>query len=309
MSDWVGFPNLWNLKFEVSRITFEIFGFPVYWYALIIVTAFSLAIILSMRASKDFGIESESIIDLVLFAVPVSIILARLYFVAFNWSAYKNSSFLEIINIRNGGLAIYGGLIGAVIVSYIFAKHKKINILSLMDFALPYMVLAQGIGRWGNFVNQEAYGTTTTLPWGMTGSLIGNTPVHPTFLYESIWDIGLFFFLIWFRKRKKVEGEVFFLYMILYGTARLWIEPLRTDSLMLGSVRVSWFLALIFILSFSLLFVIRRKRAAIQSDEYVSTGSSEYGSVINQLKDEEHLEDEGTIHEEEKEVGGDAESE
>jgi len=156
--------------------------------------------------------------------------------------------------------------------------------LKLFDFAVPYFVLAQSIGRWGNFVNQEAFGTNTTLPWGMTSETVRkyladhadslssmgilvdpNLPVHPTFLYESLWNLGVFLFLIWFREQKKHEGEVFILYMILYGTGRFWIEGLRTDSLMWGNFRISQLLAGIIVVVLTFIFVFRRKKRPLSN--------------------------------------------
>jgi len=265
-----------------------------------------LAVLLGIKDSRKFGFEPDHILDLGLYAAPVAIITSRLYYVIFSWEYYKDD-LLQIFNTRQGGLAIYGAVIGAAAVGYIYAKKKKLGVLRLFDFAAPYLILAQGIGRWGNFVNQEAYGINTSLPWGMTSDTIKrerfenmsrlqamginidpNMPVHPTFLYESLWDIAVFFFLLWFSKRKKVDGEVFFLYMILYGVGRFWIEGLRTDSLMLGNLRVSQMLAAIFAIALSVVFVVRRKKKEAESDEVV-LGASKYGEILKQLNDEEAL--------------------
>jgi len=284
--EFIEFPGLWGLRINIGRVAFTVFNIPIYWYGIIIAFGFLLAVLLGMKDSRKFGLDPDTIIDLVLFAAPVAIITARLYYVIFSWEMFKDN-LIDIFNTRKGGLAIYGAVIGAVIVAYIFAKKRKISVLNLFDFGSAYLALAQGIGRWGNFVNQEAYGTPTTLPWGMTGSDIGNTPVHPTFLYESIWDIALFFFLLWFRKRKKLNGEVFFLYMILYGAGRFWIEGLRTDSLMLGNLRISQVLAFIFVVAFTIVFVMRRRKAALVSTDNIEVGGSEYGAVLERLKEEE----------------------
>jgi len=304
--DTIEFPGL-GLKFFVSRVAFKVFGIPIYWYGIIIAFAFLLAVLLGMRSSKKFGIDPDNIIDLVLFAAPVAIVTARLYYVIFSWEDFKDNP-LDIIDTRRGGLAIYGAIIGAVVVAYIFAKKRKIGVLKLFDFGSPYLILAQGIGRWGNFINQEAYGTTTSLPWGMTGSDIGPDPVHPTFLYESLWDFAVFFFLIWYRKKKKVEGEVFFLYMILYGVGRFWIEGLRTDSLMLGNIRISKFLAALFVILMSIMFFMRRKKhlEAYDTDE---VGTSNYASVLKKIKEEEDEIINSTASEENEIAAGDNESE
>jgi phosphatidylglycerol:prolipoprotein diacylglycerol transferase len=298
----VEFPGLWELKFTVNRVAFEVFGMEIYWYGIIIAAAFLTAVLLGMRDSKKYGLEPDNVIDLILIAAPVAIICARLYYVIFSWSDFKGN-IVEVFNIRSGGLAIYGGIIGGIAAAYFYAKRKKIGVLRLFDFGAPYLPLAQAIGRWGNFINQEAYGANTTLPWGMTSDTIKqdifnnidvlksrgiivdpNLPVHPTFLYESLWNFALFFLLIWYRKRKKLEGEVFFLYMALYGVGRFLIEGLRTDSLMLGSFRISQILAAMLAVFFGIVFYVRRKRASRKASEDVEAGTSDYGTVLEQLK-------------------------
>lgn len=301
--DYIEFPKL-GFKMPISKEAFNIFGFPVYWYGIIISAGFFLAVLLAMKNSKKVGIKSDDIIDLVLFAAPLSIIGARLYYVIFNWSEF-NGDFYKIINIRSGGLAIYGGLIVAVIVAVVFCKLKKINTLNLLDFCIPYFLLAQAIGRWGNFTNQEAFGRNTNLPWGMTGKDIQeqlsalqklnvpvdpSIPIHPTFLYESLWNLGVFFLLMWFSKRKKLNGEVFCLYMVGYGAGRFWIEGLRLDSLWLGSFRISQVLSLVFVIVFCLIFVIRRKMTKGQELSAEDTIESEYTALLHTLNAESSAE-------------------
>lgn len=302
----IEFPGL-GLSFKISPIALHFGVINLYWYGIIIAAAFMLAVYLGTKSSERFGIQKENILDLVLFAAPVAIICARLYYVAFKWSDYSKSP-IDIVKIWNGGLAIYGGIIGSLIVAYLFARHKKIGVLKLIDFGVPYLVLAQGIGRWGNFVNQEAFGTNTTLPWGMTGDRIRNTiinelaskgvdpgiPVHPTFLYESLWNIAVFCVLIFYRNRKKSDGEVFCLYMALYGLGRSWIEGLRTDSLMLGNLRISQVLAILFTLVFISIFFVLRSRAKAREEGDAVTGTSEYGHL---LKDSEENVNEATTDE------------
>lgn len=303
----VEFPGLWGLKLNINRVAFEVFGLPIYWYGVIIAFAFLAAVLFALRDSKKFGIEPDSILDMVLFAAPVAIVCARLFYVAFSWEQFSEN-LIDIINTRKGGLAIYGGVIGALITAYIYTRVKKIDYLKLIDFAVPFLVLGQGIGRWGNFVNQEAFGAATSLPWRMTSEtvreylsavqvsgvdLAGAVGVHPTFLYESLLDFAIFFFLIWYRHRKKADGEVFFLYMILYGIGRACIEGLRTDSLMLGigGIRVSQLLAVLFAIVFIPFFVIVRKKYTDKLEEgEVTVGSSSYGSVLTRLKDEAVIE-------------------
>lgn len=255
------FPGL-GLKFTIDRVAFTLFGLPIYWYGIIIATGFFLAILLAKRDAHEFDIRQNDIIDLILFSTPLAIIGARLYYVIFSWSEYKNN-LLEIFNTRHGGLAIYGGILSALIAAFIFARKRKIGIWKLFDFTIPYLALAQSIGRWGNFVNQEAHGVETTLPWRMEifdPIKMQRISVHPTFLYESLWNFGLFLFLVWFRKKKKLQGEVFMLYLALYGFARFFIEGLRTDSLYWGSFRVSQILAGLFFIVFIAVFFVRRSR-------------------------------------------------
>lgn len=296
------FPAM-GLEFNIDPVALQFGDIKIFWYGIIIAFAFMLVTFLAMRKSKDFGIDSENVIDLILIAAPVAIVCARLYYVIFQWDNYRDSP-EEIIKIWHGGIAIYGAVLGGMLAAWVFARYKKINTLNLFDLCAPYLLLAQGIGRWGNFINQEAFGTNTTLPWGMTSPAIKeelvriqsnginidpNMPVHPTFLYESIWNIAAFFILVYFSKHRKKEGEVFFLYMILYGFGRFWIEGLRTDSLMLGNMRISQVLAAVFVIAFGILLFLMRKRALDgQGKEEPVIGASEYGDVLNRLNEEEN---------------------
>ncbi len=272
----IEFPNLFGgIVLKIGRVAFSIANLPIYWYGIIIACAFILAILLAIRASKKFGLQTEDVIDLALFTVPSAIIGARIYYVVFEWNRFADNP-LDIFNPRTGGLAIYGGIIGAFIAVYFVAKFKKMSFLNILDFGAPYLVLGQAIGRWGNFVNQEAFGTNTDLPWGMTGDMIkaqlisfqhsgmnidNLLPVHPTFLYESIVDFLIFFILIAFRNKKKHDGEVVAIYLMLYGFARFFIESLRTDSLMVAGLRVSQILSAVIVILMVIMFIaLRTKR-------------------------------------------------
>lgn len=259
----IKFPGL-GLQFTIDRIAFTVFGINIYWYGIIISFGSFLAFMLAIRDSTNFNIKQNDIIDIVLYSFPLAIVGARLYYVFFSWSEYKNN-LVEILNIRNGGLAIYGGILTALIVASIFALKKQIGVFNFFDFMIPYVALAQSIGRWGNFVNQEAHGVETTLPWRMEiydPEKLQHIAVHPTFLYESLWNLGLFLFLLWFRKNKKsLHAEVFTLYLALYGFARFFIEGLRTDSLYLGNFRISQVLAGLFFVVFITVFFFRRYRS------------------------------------------------
>jgi phosphatidylglycerol:prolipoprotein diacylglycerol transferase len=257
----ISFPGL-GITVTINKEAFSIFGWPVYWYAIFITIGFCLGGFLAYRNAEKSGIKSNDVLDIFLFLLPASIVGARLYYIIFSWDEYKDQ-WMNIFNIHQGGLAIYGGIIAALITTYIFAKKRKINILNLLDLMAPYLALGQAIGRWGNFVNQEAYGYATNLPWRMqifdTASM-SFISVHPTFLYESLWDFILFFFLLWFRRRRKLSGEVMMLYAAIYGLGRCLIEGLRTDSLYFGLIRVSQLVAGVCFVAFLLIFFLRRAK-------------------------------------------------
>ena len=181
-----------------------------------------------------------------LICVPVAILCARLYYVIFSFDQYRDN-LLSIFDIRNGGIAVYGSLIGAGIVVLVYCLKKKINLGAVLDILAVGFLIGQAVGRWGNFVNGEAFGTATTLPWAMTIASDGVTyaqSVHPTFLYESLWDLAGVIILLVYRKHKGFNGEVFLGYILWYGLGRFWIEGLRTDSLYLGPLRISQVVAL-----------------------------------------------------------------
>ncbi|SKC78891.1 prolipoprotein diacylglyceryl transferase [Maledivibacter halophilus] len=241
----------------MDPIAFEVFGIAVRWYGILISLGMIIGTILAIRESKRLGWDENLIIDFIIVMIPAAIVGARLYYVIFNWSYYSGDIF-KIINIREGGLAIHGGVIGGVIAGIIYTKAKKIDFFSLADIIAPSLILGQAIGRWGNFVNQEAHGGPTNLPWGI---MVNGVKVHPTFLYESLWNVLVFIFLIKFRKKKKNNGEVFYLYLILYSIGRFFVEGLRTDSLMLGQFRVAQLLSLSLIIIFSYLLFRKRKKS------------------------------------------------
>ena len=241
----------------MDPIAFTLFGITVRWYGIFIACAVILGTVLALREAKRKDIKEDTIIDLLLFAIPAAIIGARLYYVIFSWDNYKDN-LMEILNLRAGGLAIHGAIIGGVIVALIFSKAKNISFWKIGDIVAPSLILGQAIGRWGNYANQEAHGGPTDLPWGI---IVDGIKVHPTFLYESIWNFLVFIFLYWYsRKKAKVDGEVFLLYLILYSVARYFIEGLRTDSLMFGSFRVAQLISLLIIVVFSIVLVRIRKK-------------------------------------------------
>ena len=260
MEKMIGFEGLGIGPFRLNRIAFSIGDFDVYWYAVIIAAGLILAVAFCMWQARKFDLTQDNVIDVLLWGLPIGVICARAYYVLFELDRYD--SIVEMINIRDGGLAIYGGVIGAFITGFLYCRVKKVNVLALFDLASFGFMIGQSIGRWGNFVNVEAYGAQTDLPWGMTiySSSVQPGPYHPTFFYESMWNvIGFILLFIFAKKWKKHHGEACFLYFAWYGLGRAWIEGLRTDSLYLGPVRISQILALVFLIAGVTLFILSRK--------------------------------------------------
>ena len=236
-------------------VAFTAFGIDVMWYGVLIGVGFCLAILLSYRRAPEFDIKKDYILDFALFLIPISIICARAYYVIFSWDNYRGD-ISAILNIRGGGLAIHGGIIGGIIVAIIFCFYRKINFFNLADLIFPSVALAQSIGRWGNFFNSEAHGGPTNLPWAIE---VNGQMVHPTFLYESLWCFALFIFLSRMTKHRKFRGQITCLYGILYSIERLLVEQLRTDSLMIGPFKQAQVLSLCVIVTCIVLYVILNK--------------------------------------------------
>ena len=215
------------------------------------------AIFLAKKDKNKYNINWDDITTFLIYAIVIGIVCARVYYVVFKWE-YYSLHLSEIIKIWNGGIAIYGGVIGALITGIVFCKINKINFLNLCDFCAPYLALAQSIGRWGNFVNREAFGEVTTSLFRMgiyDPSIKDYIYVHPTFLYESIVTFFIFIVLQQVKKNQKFDGQIFYLYMILYGIGRALVEGMRTDSLMLGNIRISQLLAILLITFFIILYM------------------------------------------------------
>ncbi len=211
-------------------IAFNIAGFEIRWYGILIAVGMLLATLISAKRAHYHDLTEDDVMDTILWMLPIGVIGARLYYVIFNLKYYDTLA--EAINIRGGGLAIHGGLIFGIATVFAVCRYKKISALNMLDLFMPTVALAQAIGRWGNFFNGEAHGGPTDLPWGI---LVDGVKVHPTFLYESIWCLFLFFFLSWWdRNRRKAYGQTLALYGILYSIERFLVESLRTDSLMIG---------------------------------------------------------------------------
>lgn len=239
-----------------SPIAFNIFDTDIRWYGILIGIGFLLAIFLSYKRAPKHGIQSEHILDFAIWMIPAAIIGARAYYVIFSWDFYAGD-LRKIFNIREGGLAIHGGLIAGVFVAVFICRHYKISFLDLADVVFPTVALAQAIGRWGNFFNSEAHGGPTNLPWGI---LVDGQKVHPTFLYESLWCLALFCFLIWLDKRRQFPGQIGCLYGILYSFERFFVEGLRTDSLMIGPFRQAQVLSLSVFTACLIAYIILNKK-------------------------------------------------
>ena len=254
MTNVVTFPGL-GLSFTLNRVAFTVLGRPIYWYGLIITCGLLLAVVMCSRLGKRFGITEDQILDMMLFAVPAALVSIRAYYVLFNLDLYRRADgsldWSAILRYSDGGLAIYGGIISSIVVLLIFCRVRKISFLAFGDVGVHGLFLGQLIGRWGNFMNVEAYGGPTALPWRMCAESIasnmlnqgyvdqagyqailsGTLGVHPTFLYESLWNLLGLFLVYQLGKRRKFDGQCFLFYIFWYGLGRAWIEGLRTDSL------------------------------------------------------------------------------
>lgn len=275
----IRFPNLGIILKNVGN-GIEIFGFRITYYGIIIMLGILAGYYIVQYEAKRTNQSSELYLDFAIYVIITSVIGSRIYYIIFNWNQYKDD-IIQIFNLRSGGLAIYGGIIAAFITAYIYAKFKKISFGLLCDTSVLGLILGQAIGRWGNFFNREAFGEYTNNIFAMqlninevnmsnvTTKMLENIKlindikyiqVHPTFLYESIWNFILFIFLFNYIKRKKFDGEILLLYLIGYGLARIFIESLRTDKLFIWgtSLAVSQILSIIIVIISSFYIIIKR---------------------------------------------------
>lgn len=283
MNTNINFPHLHIYLKNVGE-SLKIFGVPIAYYGIVIAIGMMLGILMATYEAKRTGQNPDDYIDLAIVAIIVSVIGARVYYVIFSWDYYKNH-LSSIFNLRQGGLAIYGGVIAAIITTYILSRVKKLSFPKLVDTAVLGLLIGQIIGRWGNFFNREAFGgytdgllamqipvdavrsssdiTTELAEHLVTIDGISYIQVHPTFLYESLWNLAVLVVLLFIRKHKKFEGEIFLLYLIGYGVGRFWIERLRTDQLLIPNttVAVSQVLAAVLVVVATIIFVIARKKS------------------------------------------------
>lgn len=285
----IRFPHLGIYLPNVGK-TISVFGFDIAYYGITIAIAMIVGISIALHEAKRTGQNQDTYLDLLMLTMLTSVVGARIYYVIFSWDNYKDN-LGEILNIRNGGLAIYGGIIAGVITVFIYSKITKMKFLQIADTVCMGLAAGQIIGRWGNFFNREAFGEYTNnllamqLPvsavreneitsamWNHVVTIDGveYIQVHPTFLYEGLWSFMVLLFLFWFRKRKKFEGELFFCYLAGYGAGRFWIESLRTDQLLLPGIHVpvsQMLSAVLVVVSLSVIICKRRKNRECRYDK------------------------------------------
>ena len=262
MVSHVQFPGL-GLELTVDRVAFSIGGFQVYWYGILIALGMVLAMAFAFHYAVDFGIDADRLVDVVCIGTVMAILCARAYYIAF--APFEYETLWQMLDIRQGGIAIYGAVIGAFLFGGLAARWRKIPILPLFDLVAMGFLIGQGVGRGGNFFNQEVFGVNTDLPWGMfseatqayllsvQGELAArgvtvdpSRPVHPTFFYEFVWCIAGFFVLWALMKKRRFHGQIFLEYLVWYGAGRFWIEGIRSDTLMgAGTMPVSQQVALV----------------------------------------------------------------
>ena len=340
MEQVVSFPGL-GLTFTLNRVVFPNAPFAIYWYGVIIAIGFLLAVVWCYKRAPAFGIQQDSLFDLLIFAVPLSIVGARLYYIIFYLDLFRNEdgslNWMKMIDIRDGGLAIYGGVIVAILVLIVFTRVKKSSFWAYGDLCVQGLLIGQLIGRWGNFVNVEAYGGVTDLPWRMCSESIANEllqkglldsqqqyelilngtwGVHPTFLYESLWNlVGLILIYVLSKKLYKFDGQLFCTYLIWYGVGRGLIEGLRTDSLYFFNtpIRVSQMLGFLSAAAGAVLLILlwrRGKKMAlplyiqrVQAEKSTAEASGEKRETEGAAREQVDAEQNGSEAEQTEETG------
>lgn len=301
----VVFPRL-GIHLKVNDTAFTLFGLEIKWYGLIIATGILLSLIYGFSQMKKYGIDPDRAVDAVIAGIIGALIGARAYYVIIQWK-YYSGNLLSIFNLRNGGLAIYGGIIGGLLLGGMVAKFRKLKLLPLLDVTGICLLLGQGIGRWGNFTNQEAFGYNTEGLFGMTSEKISSwihtmrssadagedilamnpdIPVHPCFLYESAWCLlGFLLLALLAKKIRKYDGQIFLIYIAWYGLGRFFIEGLRTDSLKIGTVRVSQALAAICVITSVILLITVGSKVKRMGSDYVFYKDTEESKELIRLSE------------------------
>ena len=280
----ISFPMLGDMRLNPPSY-FMLFGHPIYFYGVLIGLGFLLGIAFCAKRAKRFGLKEDDIYDVMIWLIPCSILGARAYYVLFQLGYYLQHPG-ELFAIRNGGLAIYGGVIAGALVAYLVCRRKKIPFPAMLDCLCFGLLIGQIIGRWGNFLNREAFGAETEVfcRMGLTDANGTTIYVHPTFLYESLWNLGVLLFLLWFEKtgKRRFDGHCMSLYFLLYGLGRFWIEGLRTDSLYLGGtgIRISQALSLVLVLASLALLIYRHRQPFSPADLYVNRVAAQEAAVI-----------------------------
>ncbi|MBR5501785.1 MAG: prolipoprotein diacylglyceryl transferase [Oscillospiraceae bacterium] len=280
----VSFPNL-GIEFTINRVMFSIGGFPVYWYGVLIAFGMMLGIWFATKNATRFGLNEDRMMDVILGGAVISVLGGRAFYILFE-DTFTIASLKEFFNLRSGGMAFYGALIAAVVGAAVLCRVRKVRFLPLMDIAGIGFLIGQGIGRWGNFFNQELFGVNTDLPWGMYsdtiaryiaresarlyeahGIVLADGPVHPTFFYESIWCLLGAVLLIRIIDKRRFDGELFCKFMIWNGIGRAFTESLRTDALFLGRIRISQFVCFLLIAVGSIALIAVRSRIRREGDD------------------------------------------
>ncbi len=255
----------------LDRVFIEFGPLTIYWYGVIIISGLLLGLYLATKESDRLGLKKDLIIDLIVYAAPIAIVFARIYYVIFEWDRYVGGPWWKIFAVWEGGIAIHGALIGSVLTAIVYARVKKVSFWQLADIIAPSLILGQAIGRWGNFMNQEAHGGALSestynsfhqyLPdFIMNQMCIDGVMYHPTFFYESVWNLIVFALLLVLRKYNPLRGEIFLTYVISYSIGRFFIEGLRTDSLyMFANIRTAQFISILLIVAAIALIIYRRK--------------------------------------------------
>lgn len=261
----------------LDRVFLEFGPFTIYWYGIIIATGAVLGLWLAMKEAERLSLKKDLLIDFVVYAIPIAIVSARIYYVVFEWKSYVNGPLWRLFAVWEGGIAIHGAIIGGVLTAIVFSRVRKISFWQLADILAPSLILGQAIGRWGNFMNQEAHGGLLLegsfiydiLPEFIINQMtINGVSYHPTFLYESVWNIIIFVLLLLLRKSNPLRGEVFLTYLMGYSIGRFFIEGMRTDSLyIVGNLRTAQLVSILLIIGSIIYIIYHRKTTKVRYNE------------------------------------------